>query len=265
MLFIAKICGNKQGDFTGLFDIADSFYEEQLRMFGEQKIDTRVGILVGRRHPSSDFVETREASRIIRDAPPGIIVAVTHLDTLTEQIDLIGETGAETIQIHTKRPKPEDIETLKKLYPNRHFWHVIHAPQRYADPAETQRAERETLTMAKELVSLGVTVVLDSFDIASGRVGGTGLAVEEEYAKRFIKNLRSSDSQGSVVLAGGLQPDATTIGRIRVTKPNGIDANTGLNVSESDRSKDPRKVCAYLGGALEGAYHRRPSGLWAAC
>lgn len=264
MLSVAKICGNKRGDFIVLFDIIQSFNEEQLGIFGEPKIDPRLGLLIGQKHPSPDFVDVREASRIIQDFPSETIVAVTHLDTLSEQIDLIGETGAETIQIHTKRPKPEDIKALKKLYPNRHFWQVIHAPQKYADPAETQRAERETLTMAEELFSLDVTVVLDSFDIASGRVGGTGLAVEEAYAKRFIHKLRSGDSKGKVILAGGLQPH-NVISKIREIRPNGIDANTGLNVSKDDRSKDPRKVRAYLGGALEGAYHRRPSGLWTAC
>lgn len=264
MLSVAKICGNKPGDILVLFDIIQSFGEEQLRIFGEQKIDPRVGLLVGRRHPSPDFVDVRTASSIIQDSPSGAIVVVTHLDMLSEQIDLIGETGAETIQIHTKRPKPEDIEALKKHYPNRHFWHVIHAPQRYADPAENQRAERETLTMAEELFSLDVTVVLDSFDAASGKVGGTGLAVEEGYAKRFIHKLRSGDSKGKVILAGGLRPH-NVIEKIREIHPDGIDANTGLNVSKDDRSKDPRKVRAYLGGALEGAYHRRPSGLWAAC
>lgn len=261
MLSVAKVCGNKPTDLPGLFEIIASFREEQLRIFGEQKIDPRVGLLVGRRHPSPDFVDIREASSIIQDAPSGAIVVVTHLDTLTEQIDLIGETGAETIQIHTKRPKPEDIEVLKKHYPNRHFWHVIHAPQRYADPAKTQRAERDTLAMAEELFSLGVTVVLDSFDIASGRVGGTGLAVEEGYAKRFINDLRKGGSKGRVILAGGLQPH-NVIDKIREIRPDGIDANTGLNISKDNRSKDPRKVRAYLGGALEGAYHRRPSGLW---
>ena len=263
MTFIVKICGNKPSDIAGMFTIIDAFRREQLHVFGKQKIDPRIGILVGRKHPSPDFVEVGEAASIIGDSPAETMVVVTHLDTIAELVDMIGETGARTIQLHKKDPIPEHVEELKKLYPDRRLWHVIHAAWGQGDPARQLAEQRDAVARAHELIAAGVEViVLDTYDSKSGRVGGTGIAVNPRYARKFRDAYGDNDHSGRLVIAGGLQP-SNVVNKIRTIGPDGIDANTGLNMSEHNRAKDPLKVQSFFEGALEGAYGLRLSGLWA--
>ncbi len=264
MTFIVKICGNKPADFPGLFEVIAHFREEQLRVFGEHKIDLRAGILVGQKHPSPDFVSLSETRHIIRDAPPESMVVVTHLDTITELIDLVGETEQGTVQLHGKHPSPEHVEELKTLYPDRPLWHVMHAPHVSGVVAEQAAWERRAVTAAHELIIAGAeAIVLDTYDPLSGRVGGTGMSVGGNQARRFRDAFKTDECSGQLVLAGGLKP-SNVVCKIRSIRPDGIDANTGLNVSTEDRSKDPGKVKAFFEEALLGAYGTQVSSLWIA-
>lgn len=265
LTFIVKICGNKPADFPGLFEFIATHRAEQLRIFGELKIDLRAGILVGQKHPSPDFLELREARAILADAPPESMVVVTHLDTVSELIDLTGKTEGAAVQIHKKLPIPEDVETLKHFYPERKLWHVIHAPSLEGDPTTQAAEQRHLVVAARDLVMAGAeAIVLDTYDVKSGRVGGTGISIGRKYARRFRDAFKAEAHSGQLVLAGGLKPYSVA-DTIRAVWPDGIDANTGLNFSLDDRLKDPAKIELYFEEALEGAHGPEAANLWALC
>lgn len=271
MTFIVKVCGNKPGEKLGkvqgrVLEVVAAFrLEQQERQergaFWGPEIDPRIGVLVGRKHTSPDFINAGDAAEIIGDSPAKTIVVVTHLDGISELVDMIGETGAETIQLHKKDPDPEFVEELKKWYPDREFWHVIHAPQEHGDLARRQVQKDTTVDAATELVEAGIeVVVLDTYNPLTDQVGGTGEEINLNFAKEFRLAFGTGNHHGRFVIAGGLR-SSNVRAKIRDIGPNGVDANSGLNISKTIREKDPFEVQYFFEEALEGAYDLRLSGL----
>ena len=83
-------------------------------------------------------------------------------------------------------------------------------------------------------------ILLDSHK--EGTQGGTGLPMDLEYSKIFIKRT----SPRPVILAGGMRPD-TVAEVIRVAKPFGVDVSSG--VESSPGVKDPEKIRAFIAAA----------------
>lgn len=260
--FIVKACGNKSADIATMFDIISDFRQEQISICGEQKIDARIGILVGQKHSSPDFISQKEAVSILKDAPPDSIVVVTHLDQITELVELVDEMEGAAIQLHRKNANPEHVEELKSRYSDRQFWHVIHALQASENPFQRQIDEARRVATAHELVAAGVEVIiLDTYDAKNDRAGGTGIAVDRGYAKRFQHAFKATNHSGKLVIAGGLKP-YTVAEAIDEIQPDGVDANTGLNFSHHNRAKDPLKVKPFYGAALVAKYDIHPSEEW---
>lgn len=272
MSFFVKVCANKPGDKRGeiqgrVLEVVTAFRLEQqerqeLGSFWGPEIDPRIGVLVGRKHTSPDFINIRDATEIIEESPSQTIVVVTHLDGIGELVDMIGETKAETIQLHKKDPDPEFVEELKRWYPDREFWHVIHAPQECGDPTKRRAQKDDTVRKAEQLVEAGIKViVLDTYNPLTDQVGGTGEEVNLNFAKEFRLAFGKGDHHGRLVIAGGLN-SSNVRGKIRDIRPNGVDANSGLNISKSTRVKNPAEVKSFLKNAHEGAYDLHMSGLW---
>lgn len=270
--FTIKFCGNKPGQklgeiYGGVSRVVTDFVQEQRErrergVFREPAIDLRIGMLVGQKHLSDDFVTAGDVARIIENSSPEItsaIIAVTHLDTIADLTAMIDETRARAIQLHIS-PSPELVEELKNRYPDHEFWHVSHAPQSNSDPSKRRAEERDAVKMADELVAAGVTtIVLDRCH--KGKVGGTGKEVNRHYAEWYRQAFGEADHNGRLVIAGGLNPRNVSK-KIQKIHPNGVDVNSGVNRSKKKREKDPRKVQSFLRKSHKAAYNLHQSGLW---
>ena len=79
----------------------------------------------------------------------------------------------------------------------------------------------------KDYYSLADAFLIDSFDRATGRVGGTGKTNDWSLAAKFV-----GESPLPVILAGGLTPK-NAAEAIRTVRPYGLDANSGLKNKET--------------------------------
>ena len=270
--FTVKFCGNKPGKKLGEIQggvsriVTDFSREQEERreqgVFLGPEIDLRIGMLVGQKHMSDDFVTAGDVARIIENSSPEItsaIIVVTHLDTIADLTAMIDETRARAIQLHIS-PSPELVEELKKRYPDHEFWNVSHAPQSNSDPSKRQAEGRDAVKMADELVAAGVTtIVLDRRH--KDKAGGTGKEVNQRYAEWYRQVFGEANHNGRLVIAGGLNPRNVSK-KIQTIRPNGVDVNSGVNRSKKKREKDPRKVQSLLRRSHKAAYDLHQSGLW---
>ena len=82
-----------------------------------------IGLLVGQGHNSDDFITINKAKEIIEDLPPFVSsVIITHLEDSKEIIEILKETKATTVQLHSyikesevKKIK-EGIDLLAQVY-----------------------------------------------------------------------------------------------------------------------------------------------------
>jgi phosphoribosylanthranilate isomerase len=80
--------------------------------------------------------------------------------------------------------------------------------------------------------------ILDTLDLANGKVGSTGLVHDWNISRNIVKEVSRP-----VILAGGLNPE--NVGEaIRFVKPYGVDASSGLK--DSNGFKDEKKVINFV-------------------
>lgn len=204
---------------------------EDVRLAAEAGADA-IGLLVGRRHASRDFLEPEAAAAIVALCPPLITpVLVTHLEEPAEIDRLARDLGVTTIQLHSDLP-PEAVVHLRALGERgRRLFKALHV----TTPAES-------LAVAAAYRDLVDGFVLDSINPATGQVGGTGLVNDWELAARLVAELAPLP----VMLAGGLKPDNVAAAIDRVA-PFGVDANSGTK--GPDGFKDPARVHAFVAAA----------------
>jgi len=185
-----------------------------------------IGLLVGQRHRSDDFLSPQEAHAIAERCPPLITpVLVTHLEQADEVAELAREIGLLTIQMHSDC----SVEVLMKV-------------RRHVRGARIIRAVHATgPAVVDEMLRLEAAVdafVLDSKNTVEDRVGGTGLTHDWNLSRRAVREVGRP-----IILAGGLNP--ANVGRaIRIVRPYGVDANTGLR--DTTGLKSPTKMAAFL-------------------
>lgn len=251
MVFYVKVCGNQKKDMPKLLELMTKFQERQKQLLGEQEINFYAGLLVGQQHASDDFISLGEACGIIDDAPDDSVIVVTHLDEHSELIDLSEATQKATLQLHSMSPNLENIRDLRELYPQRGLWHVIHG-NGGANTVES------AVQSAVEVVEAGIdTILLDSRTV--DRAGGTGILVPMGLARKFVNLFNECAEDVPVVLAGGLRPG--NVGeRVRIVRPRGVDANSGLKKLATESDKDMGKIEQYYEEVIEAVYSLRVSG-----
>lgn len=197
----AKICGIRT--------------EEDLKAAVESGADA-VGFLLGQVHPSKDFILPGTAARLVRALPPWITpVIVTHLTEPDEILELSDRTGITTIQLHGGS-SPSEVQRVRDGLPPAGKVIVTIHPDSETD-----------FVIFKDYYSLADAFLIDSFDRATGRVGGTGKTNDWSLAAKFV-----GESPLPVILAGGLTPD-NAAEAIRTVRPYGLDANSGLKNKET--------------------------------
>jgi phosphoribosylanthranilate isomerase len=186
-----------------------------------------VGVLVGQRHPSPDFVSTTEAQAILAALPPFVAgTLVTHEDDAATVADLISVVRPSVVQIHSDL-RPSDCAALKRQFERITLIKSYHV------------TGPECLDYGTAYAEFVDAFLLDSKNLATGQVGGTGLTHDWSLSATIVQRYRSP-----VVLAGGLTPENIEAAIAQV-RPFAVDVNSGVK-SAIDRRKDVNKLREFI-------------------
>lgn len=188
-----------------------------------------IGVLVGQKHSSPDFVTAEQACRIVRSLPPFInSVLVTHLEDAEEVMDLVRRCQVNTLQIHSAM-MPEGIQRIRAALGWLKLIKAIHVVN------ENSILEMDRYT---DLVD---AFLLDTVLPATGQVGGTGKTHDWAISRQIVARAKRP-----VILAGGLT--AENVARaIRAVSPFGVDVNSGTK--GPDGFKDAQKLRDFISRA----------------
>ncbi len=188
-----------------------------------------IGLLVGQMHSSNDFISKETAKEIVESLPPFCnSVLVTHLLSANEIVELAKYIGVNTIQLHSDIQETE-VETIKKELPNVKLLRLIHVSvdgEIYSDYQSMKIAD---------------AFLLDSFNLSTNQVGGTGLT-HDWSADNKIKQILNKP----IVVAGGLNP-SNVKQAILQSHPFAVDVNSG--VKGENGFKDYEKVKQFIANA----------------
>ncbi len=188
-----------------------------------------IGVLVGRVHVAPDFVEPAVANRIARSLPPFIAaVLVTHLDQPEAIMRLADTVSFPVLQLHSDLSASIFRELRARLSPRKIIGKVS---------VEGEAA----VERAREIEPFVDAIVLDTRDLATDRVGGTGMVHDWSISARI-----ASTSNVPIILAGGLTPE-NVAQAIRTVKPWGVDVNSG--VETHDGRKDEGRIRRFIAAA----------------
>jgi phosphoribosylanthranilate isomerase len=185
-----------------------------------------IGVLVGQAHPSGDFVDASTAAEILRELPERVCgVLVSHLVDPSALLELIGQIGPGTLQIHSAMA-PEAVQRIRRARPELQLHKAVHI--NIGNPLETIRSYE----------SLVDGFVIDSCNPTTGQVGGTGLTHDWRISAALVRQTAQP-----LWLAGGLNP-SNVAAAIAQVKPAGVDVNSG--VKGADGTKNPQRLKAFI-------------------
>ncbi len=197
-----------------------------------------IGVLVGKVHPSRDFISPDAAAEILEDLPPFVSgVLVSHLPDAVALQDLIKRVKPDAVQLHGEIPV-SDVEQLRRAQPGLTLLKAVHI------------AGRNPLAAVMPYTKLIDGVVADSLNPATGQVGGTGLIHDWALTAELVTRLPIP-----LLLAGGLT-DRNVAAAIDRVQPYGVDVNSG--VKGPDGFKDPRLLERFI-QAVQRSVDRVPS------
>jgi phosphoribosylanthranilate isomerase len=209
--------------------------EEDALLAAELGADA-IGLLVGRRHPSVDFINLQLAGRIARAlSGKARSVLVTHVTEVDEIERMLRETGIASVQLHSEI-LPDRIRELKGRLPHLTIFKSVHV------------LSLESIEYPKSYLNLVDGLVLDSFNPITHQAGGTGLTHDWSISQKIVNRYRGTP----VWLAGGL--DAGNVrGAIEAVQPFGVDVNSGTKGTNG--FKDARKLSDFITAAKMRAAH----------
>lgn len=191
-----------------------------------------VGLLVGQSHASNDFITKEQARKIVECLPPFCSsVLVTHLENADEIISLTKFIGNTTIQLHSPIIETE-VEKIHESLPWVKLVRLVHV------------ATDGTITTDYSAFQYTDAYLLDSFNLVTNQVGGTGLTHDWNTSAKIVRMVDKP-----VILAGGLNPE-NIAEAIKTVAPWGVDINSGLKNSEG--FKDEQKVKRFITAAKSG-------------
>lgn len=211
-----KICANK------------NIYDAQSCI--EAKADI-IGILVGQQHNSNDFIDKETAKEIVDYVDKKCCVSmVTHLENADDIISLTKYIGNDMIQLHSNIDEKE-VEKIRNQLPNIKLVRLIHI------------SEKGEVCTDISKIKYADYYLLDSFNLKTNQVGGTGLTHDWNKSNEIIKKLDKP-----TFLAGGLTPE-NVAEAILIAKPYGVDVNSGCKNKKG--IKDRKKVFEFVSKAKE--------------
>ncbi len=185
-----------------------------------------IGILVGQRHASSDFVEPDIARTICLNLSPFTTsVLITHLEDPPEIVDLVQKVPCLAVQLHS------DLSSSVLLFLRDQLW-----PKKIIGKVSVQ--DETAITRMREIENFVDAMVLDSIDSSTNRVGGTGLTHDWTISAQIVNN-----SRVPIILAGGLTPDNVKQA-ITLVRPWAVDVHSG--VETPDGQKNQGQIALFL-------------------
>ena len=158
-----KVCANK------------SIYDAQSCI--EAKADI-VGVLVGQEHSSKDFIDKDTAKKIVDYVANRCEVSlVTHLKNADEIIFLTKYIGNNIIQLHSDIAEKE-VEKIRKQLPDVKLVRLIHV------------SDKGKICTDITKIRYVDFYLLDSFNLKTNQVGGTGLIHDWKKSREIIKKIR---------------------------------------------------------------------------
>ena len=193
-----KICANK------------NMYDAESCLLAGADI---VGLLVGQKHTSNDFIDKETAKQIVKYVNGRCDISlVTHLKEADEIIELTRYIGNNIIQLHSNIEESE-VAKIKKNLPTIKLVRLIHVSR-----------NGKVVTNIKN-IKYADYYILDSYNINTNQVGGTGITFDWKKSKNIIKKLNKP-----VFIAGGLTPENVK-DVIKILNPYGVDVNSGCKLN----------------------------------
>ncbi len=182
-----------------------------------------IGLLVGQKHTSDDFI-SKEKAKEIKDALPKSILTtlITHLEIADEIIEIVSFLDVDYIQLHSDIAESE-VEKIKKAFPNKKLLRLIHISK-----------SGKILTDIEKIKYVDFYFT-DSINKKTNQVGGTGLVHNLDADKKLVETLDKP-----VFIAGGLNVD-NVCAAVNYCKPYGIDVNSGCRAKNGGRDKQKVK------------------------
>lgn len=191
-----------------------------------------IGLLVGQKGTSDDFISIEMAKKIVKHNPPYVSSAlVTHLETPKEIIQLISEIGVDTIQIHSNC----NVQNVTKI---RNFFSYLKIIKNFH---VNQYNLNDLITDMQTFEKIVDAYILDTINLAENKVGGTGITHDWSISSEVVKRINRP-----IILAGGLKPDNVTRA-IEIVRPFGVDVNSG--VKDCRGFKDSKKLLTFIHNA----------------
>lgn len=195
---IVKICANKT--------------IEHAKMCLDAGADI-IGLLVGQEHNSEDFISKETAKEICDFVDNRCEVSlVTHLTNAREIIELTNFIGNNIIQLHSDINEKE-VGKIHRRLPKVKLVRLIHI------------STDGKIYSNVDSIKYADYYLLDSFNLQTNQVGGTGLTHDWIKSAEIIKQLNKP-----TFLAGGLNPENVQRA-ILITNPYGVDVNSGCKVN----------------------------------
>jgi phosphoribosylanthranilate isomerase len=185
-----------------------------------------IGLLVGKKYPSDDFIDETTAKNIVESLPPLCSsVLVTHLTDTKTVIELAVFTRVTTIQLHGDS-SPADAQKIKTALPYVKLYKAVHI------------IDESSIDHAKQFLDSVDAILADTVNTATGQVGGTGLTHDWSVSKNLVAAFNKP-----VILSGGLTPD-NVVNAIETVMPYGVDVNSGTQ--GADGYKDTTKLRLFI-------------------
>lgn len=186
-----------------------------------------IGILVGQEHTSNDFVNKDTAKEINKFVNNRCDVSlVTHLTNADEIIELTKYIGNNVIQLHSDIDESE-VEKIVKALPEIKLVRLIHI------------SNDGKICTDYKIMKYADFYLLDSFNLKTNQVGGTGLTHDWNKSRELIQLLDKP-----TFLAGGLNPNNVEQA-IKSAQPYGVDVNSGCKNDKGVKDKEKVKEFVY--------------------
>ncbi len=186
-----------------------------------------IGLLVGQRHNSPDFISAAVARDISRALPPSVEpVLVTHIEDIDELERLLQQSGITTVQLHSEIASGS-VERLRGRLPDVKIFKSVHVIS--ADSVAYPEAFRKLVD----------GLVLDSINVATDQIGGTGKTHDWSISRQIVTRY----PEIPIILAGGLN-SKNVRSAIEYVHPFGVDVNSGTKGSGG--FKDARKMREFI-------------------
>lgn len=203
--------------------------EEDALLAAELGADA-TGLLVGQRHNSPDFISATVARNIAHALPPSVeAVLVTHVENLNEVERMLQESEITTVQLHSEIT-PSSVERLRGRLSYVKIFKSVSV------------ISADSVAYPEAFEKLVAGFVLDSINVATDQVGGTGKTHDWSVSRQIVMRY----PEIPIILAGGLNSENVR-SAIEYVHPFGVDVNSGTKAPHG--FKDPRKMEAFIAQA----------------